>query len=47
MERRLIAILAADVVEFTRLIRADELGVLERLKRWRESTLECWKIAAA
>ncbi len=32
MERRLAAILAADVVGYSRLIRADEEGTLGRLK---------------
>jgi adenylate cyclase len=32
MERRLAAILAADVVGYSRLIREDEAGTLERLK---------------
>ncbi len=33
MERRLAAILAADVVGYTRLMRADEAGTLTVLKR--------------
>jgi adenylate cyclase len=32
MERRLAAILAADVVGYSRRIREDEAGTLERLK---------------
>ncbi len=32
MERRLAAILAADVVGYSRLIRADEEGTLDRRK---------------
>ncbi len=35
MERRLAAILAADVVGYTRLMGADEMGTLERLKALR------------
>jgi adenylate cyclase len=36
VERKLAAILAADVVGYTRLMGADEAGTLERLKslRW-------------
>ena len=36
MERRLAAILAADVVGYSRLIREDEAGVLAALKSHRE-----------
>ena len=37
MERRLAAILAADVVGYSRLIEQDEAGTLARLKaRWRK-----------
>ena len=37
MERRLTAILAADVVGYSRLMGEDEVGTLERLKAcWRE-----------
>ena len=35
MERRLAAILAADVVGYSRLIRADEEGTLAALKELR------------
>jgi TolB-like protein/class 3 adenylate cyclase len=40
LERRLAAILAADVVGYTRLMRADEVGTLERLTELREAHLE-------
>ena len=36
-ERRLAAILAADVVGYSRLIERDEAGTLERLKTMRRS----------
>ena len=39
MERRLAAILAADVVGYTRLMGADEMGTLERLTTLREQVL--------
>jgi adenylate cyclase len=40
MERRLAAILAADVVGYTRLMREDEVGTLERLKAHREAVFD-------
>ncbi len=40
MERRLAAILAADVVGYTRLMGADEAGTLRRLADLREEVLE-------
>ena len=40
MERRLAAILAADVVGYARLIRADEEGTLGRLKTLLNETIE-------
>ncbi len=40
MERRLAAILAADVVGYTRLMRADEAGTLQRLTALRKGILE-------
>ena len=40
MERRLAAILAADVVGYTRLMGADEAGTLRRLTDLREKILE-------
>ncbi len=40
MERRLAAILAADVVGYTRLIRADEEGTLARLKALRSALVD-------
>ncbi len=40
MERRLAAILAADVVGYTRLMGADEAGTLQRLTALREGILE-------
>jgi class 3 adenylate cyclase len=45
MERRLAAILAADVVGYSRLMGADEVGTLERLKALRDE-LVAPKIAA-
>src|SRR5262245_8301609 len=39
MERRLAAILAADVVGYSRLMEADEVGVLEMLKAHREELI--------
>ncbi len=40
MERRLAAILAADVVGYTRLMGIDETGTLRRLTKLREQVLE-------
>ena len=40
MERRLVAILAADVVGYTRLMGYDEAGTLRRLTELREQVLE-------
>ncbi len=40
MERRLVAILAADLVDYTRLMRADDAGTLQRLTGLREGVLE-------
>jgi class 3 adenylate cyclase len=40
MERRLAAILAADVVGYSRLIREDEAGTLATLKAHREALIE-------
>ena len=40
MERRLAAILAADVVGFSRLMGEDEPGTLERLKRLRKELVQ-------
>ncbi len=40
MERRLAAVLAADVVGYTRLMGADEAGTLRRLTELRETVLE-------
>ncbi len=40
MERRLAAILAADVVGYTRLMGADEAGTLEHLRALREKVLQ-------
>ena len=39
MERRLAAILAADVVGYSRLIREDEAGTLAALKAHREQLI--------
>ncbi len=39
-ERRLAAILAADVVGYSRLIRADEEGTLDRLKALRNEIID-------
>ncbi len=40
MERRLVAILAADVVGYTRLMGADEAGTLCRMTELRQEILE-------
>ena len=40
MERRLAAILAADIVGYSRLMRADEEGTLKRLKALRADLLD-------
>ncbi|MGY2991522.1 adenylate/guanylate cyclase domain-containing protein [Mesorhizobium sp. URHB0026] len=40
MERRLAAILAADVVGYSRLMGADEVGTLAHLKRLRDEVIE-------
>ena len=40
MERRLAAILAADVVGYSRLMGADEAGTLERLKALRKDLVQ-------
>ena len=40
MERRLAAILAADVVGYTRLMGKDEVGTLRRLTKLRQQVLE-------
>ncbi len=40
MERRLAAVLAADVVGYTRLMEADEAGTLAALRHRRKAVLE-------
>jgi adenylate cyclase len=40
MERRLAAILAADVVGYSRLMGEDEAGTLSSLKRFRRKLIE-------
>ena len=40
LERRLAAILAADVVGYSRLMERDETGTFERLKRLRHELVE-------
>lgn len=40
MERRLTAILAADVVGYSRLMGADEVGTLAQLRRLRAEVIE-------
>jgi class 3 adenylate cyclase len=40
MERRLTAILAADVVGYSRLMAADETGTLERLQQLRTEVID-------
>ena len=40
MERRLAAILAAEVVGYSRLMGADEVGTLERLKALRRELVQ-------
>ena len=42
MERRLAAILAADVVGYSRLIRADEEGTIAALKVPRADLIDPW-----
>ena len=41
VERRLTAILAADVAGYSRLMGADEEGTLERLKALRRRSSDC------
>ncbi len=41
MERRLAAILAADVVGYSRLMEADEVGTLACLELHREALIDC------
>ncbi len=41
MKRRLAAILAADVIGYSRLIRADEEGTVDRLSGIRPSSVFC------
>ena len=41
MERRLAAILAADVVGYTRLMAEDEAGTLQALKNLRGDFIPC------
>jgi adenylate cyclase len=40
MERKLAAILAADVVGYSRLVEQDEAGTLAALRAWRKDELE-------
>src|SRR5215213_4574310 len=40
VERRLAAIMAADVVGYSRLVERNEAGTLERLKALRKETIE-------
>lgn len=40
VDRRLAAVLAADVVGYGRLIERDETGTLDRLKRLRHEIIE-------
>ena len=40
VDRRLAAILAADVVGYSRLVERDEAGTLERLKEHRKAFIE-------
>jgi class 3 adenylate cyclase len=40
MERKLVAILSADVVGYTRLMERDEAGSLARLKSQRQSVID-------
>ena len=47
VERRLAAILAADVAGYSRLMGADEEGTLERLKALRRELLDPKNRAAA
>ena len=41
VQRRLAAILAADVVGYSRLMEADEAGTLDRLKALRREVFAC------
>ena len=47
VERRLAAILAADVAGYSRLMGADEEGTLERLKALRDQFLGLGNMATA
>lgn len=47
MERRLAAILAADVVGYSRLMGEDEAGTLERLKACEADVIEPVVVAIA
>jgi adenylate cyclase len=40
MDRKLAAILAADVVGYSRLVEQDEAGTLAALRAWRKEVLE-------
>jgi adenylate cyclase len=40
LERRLVAILAADVAGYSRLMASDEVGTLERLQRFRREIFD-------
>jgi class 3 adenylate cyclase len=42
VERRLAAILAADVAGYSRLMGADEVGTLAALKALRSRHIRCW-----
>jgi class 3 adenylate cyclase len=42
MERRLAAMLAADVVSYSRLMEADETATFERLRTHRKKLLDLW-----
>jgi adenylate cyclase len=42
VERRLAAILAADVAGYSRLMEADEEGTLAALRAIRQWRLKCW-----
>jgi len=42
VERKLVAILAADVAGYSRLMGADEVGTLARLKAHRRELIDPW-----
>ncbi len=47
MERRLAAVLVADVVGYSRLMEADEAGTLQALKARRDTVAPRFSVSAA